>query len=464
MEIEVITVNHPTIAKREISLLLIDNIIDVPSCEFLIYEARYGGRNGGLSGKSSHKMKAFQIAELYKYLNDINLTWDMATESDIKRIRNAMLCWDSNDNPDIKYYDYNPIKNDSINHKLNTWFKFYKYMKQIGIQNDMVLSIKKIRKFEYKSMLHHLNYRANSTSEVVEVWKLKVKSSPKTIAYHALTRTEFAKLSQHLKNIDLVFELLAVFMVETGLRITAVLDAKKEDFQSFFKLLSSGKELNDVVKRNYIPKGGDEFKQYELPLRVMQQINGKYLIREYNDRLYKYEQRCKRLDIQMPEESPLWILKNGKVLEKHDIWKAFEIASNLMGRTTNRVTPHWLRHTFATWTIMDVANTKNIPLENTGTTPSPLLILALQQKLGHANAETTFRYIVTALELMKLNLNDGAIKISLRSFLRDKNSQNLVKREALNEFGEDFTDTKFDVVKYALSRGIVVDDEINYFV
>ena len=29
----------------------------------------------------------------------------------------------------------------------------------------------------------------------------------------------------------------------------------------------------------------------------------------------------------------------------------------------------------------------------------------------------------------------------------------------LNEFGEDFQDNKFDVVKYALSRDIVVDDE-----
>lgn len=98
-------------------------------------------------------------------------------------------------------------------------------------------------------------------------------------------------------------------------------------------------------------------------------------------------------------------------------------------------------------------------MKNTGTTPNPLLILALQQKLGHANAETTLKHIVTALQLMKLDLNDGVIKISLRSFLRDKNSQNLVKRVAINEFGEDFQDNKFDVVKYALSRGIVIDDE-----
>jgi integrase len=460
MHIEIVTVIHPNIVNREVSLLLVNNSIDIPSCEFLIYEARYGGRNGSIGGKSTHKAKAFQIAELYRYLNDINLTWDKATEFDIKRIRNAMLCWDSNNNIDDKYYDYNPIKNDSINHKLNTWFKFYKYMTKLGKQHDVILSVRKIKKYEYNnSMLSHLNYRTHNNDKPVEVWKLKVKPSPKTFSHHALSRTEFSKLRQHLRNIDIVYELFALFMVETGLRITAAVEAKEEDFKGVFKLFSSGKGLNDVVKRNYIPKGSDEYKQYDLPLRVMQEINESYLIREYNDRLYKYEKRSKRLAKTETKENPFWILKNGKLLEKHDIWKAFDICSNLMNRTTNKITPHWLRHTFATWTIMDIANVKNIPLENTGTTPNPLLILALQQKLGHADSETTLKYIVTALQLMKLDLNDGSVKISLRSFLRDKNSQSLVTREARSEFGDKFVETQFDLVKYALSRGIVIDDE-----
>lgn len=52
MEIEIITVPHPSFFKREISLLLVNNMIDVPSSEFLTYEARYGGRNGLIAGKS----------------------------------------------------------------------------------------------------------------------------------------------------------------------------------------------------------------------------------------------------------------------------------------------------------------------------------------------------------------------------------------------------------------------------
>ena len=459
MEIEIITVPHPSFFKREISLLLVNNMIDVPSSEFLTYEARYGGRNGLIAGKSSHKSKAFEIAELYKCLDDIDLTWDRAVETDIKRIRNAMLCWDSNDTPAFKHYDYSPIKNDSMNHKLNTWFKFYKYMEKVGIQHDMILSTRKVKKFEYKSMLHHLSFRASSSNELIEVWKLKVKSSPKTIAYHALSRTEFSKLIQHFRNIDIVYELLAVFMVETGLRITAAMEATEEDFKGVFKLLSSGKSLNDVVKRSYIPKGGDEYKQYDLPLRVMQNINDNYLMRAYNDRAYKHNQRHQRLKANKEEKTPFWILESGKALEKHDVWKAFDTASKLMGRRSNSITPHWLRHTFATWTIMDIAYAKNIQLENSGTSPNPLLIVALQQKLGHADVATTLRYIMSALQLMKLDLNDGAVKISLRSFKRDKNSQSLVKREAIAEFGDNYEEEKLDVVKYAISRGIVIDDE-----
>ncbi|MEA2050845.1 MAG: hypothetical protein U9O56_08955 [Campylobacterota bacterium] len=160
------------------------------------------------------------------------------------------------------------------------------------------------------------------------------------------------------------------------------------------------------------------------------------------------------------KEGILWITASGKEIKKHDVTNAFKEASNLMGRKHNNITSHWMRHTFATWTIMDVAKAKGIPLENTGTTPNPLLLLALQQKLGHADEMTTMRYIATALKLMGLDLNDGPVVMSLRSFKRNKKSQELVKDEAKVEFGEEFDENFFDVVKYGLSRGLVIDDDL----
>lgn len=459
MKIEIKTIPHPNINDRELTLLLINDNIDIPSMEFFIYESRYGGRYSGILGKSSHKGIAFQIAELYRHLKDMGLKWNEANESDITIIRNAMLCWDSNNNKDYKNYPYEPIKNDSMNHKLNTWFKFYKYMDKISINNDMVLTTKKVKKFKPKGMLDHINKRFDSDEhDYLDTWILKVKPSPKFLAYHALSKIEFAKLRHHLRNIDVAYEMLAVLMVETGLRINAALDTPESDFKGLLKLYASGKGLNDIAKRSYIAKGGD-IKQYDLPLRVMQEINDNYLMRIYHERKYSYEQRCERLGFEI-RDKVVWISKRGKKIEKHDVWTAFEKVSILMGRTVNKITPHWLRHTFATWTIMDVADAKCIPLENTGVTPNPLLISALQQKLGQANPMTTMIYIATALKLMGLDLNDGGIKISLRSFLQHEKSQELVKREAKNEFREDFDNNYFDVVKYAISRGIVVDDEI----
>ncbi len=248
-------------------------------------------------------------------------------------------------------------------------------------------------------------------------------------------------------------------MVETGLRINAALEIKEEDLQNWLRHIGNGKEINETIPIRYIPKGRDEYAEAELPIRTMEEINRNYLIRIFSERIYEYEQRSERLNEDV-KENILWITSNGKEVKKHDVWTAFKTASEFMGRKKNNITPHWLRHTFATWTIMDVADKKGIALENTGTTPNPLLLLALQQKLGHADAITTMRYIATALKLMGLDLNDGPIKISLRTFKRDKAAQRLMKKEAITEFGDDFDEDVFDVVKYGLSRGVIIDDEL----
>lgn len=459
MNIETITIPHPNLNKRNITLLLVDGKADIPSTEFLIYEARYGGRNNGVGGKTSHSGKAFQIAELYKHLDSMGLNWDTATESDIREIRNDMLCWNSSNKEDSSV-DNESIRNDTMNHKLNTWFKFYKHMNKIGISNDMVLTTRKVKAFKKKGMLDHLNKRfGKNESDMIDTWTLKVKSSPTSHTYHALTRTEFSILRQHLRNEDIIYEMIALLMVETGLRIEAALGAKETDFRSWLKLISSGKSIDDTVKMNYIPKGGDEPYKCDLPIRTINEINKNYLIRIYPDRLYEYEKRCERY-LEPVKEDILWINSNGKEIKRHDIWGAFRKASDLMGRKNNNITPHWMRHTMATWYIIDIASAKGIPLENTGTTPNPLFILALQEKLGHADASTTMKYIATALKIMGLDLNSGPIKISLRDYKRNKASQELVKREAMNEFKEDFNEKLFDSIKYALSREIVVDDEL----
>lgn len=459
MEIETITVSHPKINNREITLLLVDNKIDIPSTEFLVHEARYGGRYNQIGGRTSHKGKAVKIAELYKHLEQMGVDWRSANESHLKAIRNAMLCWDKNSNLDSERFSYKPITNDAMNQKIGIWFKFYKYMDQIQQKNTMVMQTRLIRISKPQGMLAHLNARTGSQeTEYIEVSVLRVAPSPKNNSYKALSRIEFAKLRQHLRDIDVVYEMIALFMVETGLRITAALEAKEKDFEGLVQLLSSGKTFNDIIKRDYIAKG-DMKKKYDLPLRTIKEVNEIYLMRIHPKRLYAHMQRINRLHGSYNEDA-LWILENGKEVQKHDVWSAFNKVSKIMGRTIETITPHCLRHTFATWTIIDLADRQNIPLENTGITPNPIFIIALQNKLGHANAITTMKYIISALKLMGIEVNDGPIQISLKSFRKDKASQDLVKREAIEEFGDDFDDDYFDVSKYGLSRKIIVDDEI----
>lgn len=461
MDIKTVTVRHPKIKDRDITLLLVDNKLDRPSTEFLVHEARYGGRLRGKAGKASHKGKAIHIAELYRNLGEMGLDWRSASEFDVKMIRNAMLCWDINDNKDYENFPYEAIRNDTMNHKINTWFKFYRYMDEIGEQNNMVMDTILVKKRSFqKGLLDHLDKKEGSQKdEYIEIWTLRVSPSPKKTAYHALSRTEFSRLRQHLRNIDVVYEALAVFMVETGLRITAALEAVESDFNGLVPLLSSGLTMNDCVKRKYIPKGRDEPRNYDLPLRTIRDVRELYLARIRNDRVYAYEERRERLGHKI-EDDVLWILENGKPMKKHDVWSAFKKVSRIMKRTEESITPHWLRHTFATWTIMDIADKKGISLANTGTTPDTLLVTALEQKLGHASILTTLRYIASALKLMGIDVNDGVVQMSLRTFRRDRRSQELVAREAKKEFGEDFDEDGFDVIKYALSREIVVDDEL----
>jgi len=457
MKIEHITIPHPKLHNRNITLILVDAKLDIPSAKFLIYESHYGGRCSSIAGKSTHYNKAIKIIELYRHLEDIGLTWDKAIEEDIKLIRNAMLCWDDNGNEDYCNFEYEPIENDTMNGKLGTWFKFYKYMKSNNYLSNMILTTKKIRKRNI-GMLSHLNKRNNGLLEYVEVWSLRVKPSPKSLTYHALTRTEFSHLLNHLEKIDIAYAMVALLMVETGLRVSAALSINAAQLKGFFRILGAGKNINDVVPLSYLAKASEDTRMYcDLPLRTILVIQKKYLSRIYIQRKNRHEVKADNTSCKYIENT-LWLLENGKEVKYHDVLSAFRKASIKMGYNQKKITPHWMRHTFATWSLIDFSKNEKISLSNTGATPNALFMLLLSEKMGHSSIESTMKYIATALKLMGVGLNKGPIIISLTSFKKDIEAQNLIKFEAKNEFGEKFKEEKFDVYKYALSRKIVVED------
>jgi len=457
MNIELKTVPHPHL-NRDITLLYIDNKIDLFSSKFLVYEARYGGRHSTISAQSTNKTRAIKIAELFRHLNDMGVNWETAHEQHIKAIRNAMLCWDQNNNKDYDNYEYEAISNNAMNNKISTWFNFYNYMNTTGKDFNMVITTRKVKKFSYKGMNYHLDHRNNSKPIDIEVWSIKVPSSPSNYTYTAISRTEYEHLFRNLEKIDILFALIALLMVETGLRISAALQLKREEFEGYFKYINSGKKIEDYVKVDYIAKGGCT-KQFDLPIRTIIEIKKNYLSRIYIKRMKSHSDRSERLSSCKYNTNALWLLKNGREINKHDIRRAFQTASIQMGYKNKKITPHWMRHTFATWSLIDFAEKENIKLQNTGTVPNPMFMILLQEKMGHQDIITTMRYIATALKLMNIGANNGPIKVSFRTFKKDIRAQELVKKEALSEFQDEFKNELFDVLNYAISRGIVVKDE-----
>ena len=66
IKIKVEKFKHPELNNREVSVIFVNNNLDLPSFKFLCNEAVQGGRRGQPSAKTSHKGRAYKIAELYE--------------------------------------------------------------------------------------------------------------------------------------------------------------------------------------------------------------------------------------------------------------------------------------------------------------------------------------------------------------------------------------------------------------
>lgn len=434
-----------------LKLIFIDNKIDLISARFLIFKAQKFLHNPNINNSATNEKNAEILGNLFKALDKLGLTWETAIESDIKIIRDSMLGWRKNDLLGKKIFHTNK-DNDSMNRKLQLWFEFYTYLESTLFKCNMKL--RKIRKkIKYTTgMLTHI-YQNNFTTDFYYDWILKVKPSAKKISYHALSRIEYYAFNKNLKKVDMIYAMFADFLVETGLRITAAFDIDKEIFNNIFKTLHNKDSLNDYVEVPYNAKGGKK-KMFHLPIRVILSMQKEYISREYIKRKKLFRKKFPNT-----ETNPFWILEDGTPLTPYLIRKNFNYASKELGYLYKHITPHWLRHTFATWTIIDYSIKFNKPLINTGAIPDPMIILLLQEKLGHTRISTVLIYISTALKLMKIKCNNGPIKISFRTFKDDFHVQEIIKNEARIEFGTFFNPEIFDVFKYARKRNILVDDD-----
>lgn len=465
MKIECITVNNPIVNNRKISLVFINNDVDEISTKFLIKRSNELGVKGNKIASKTIRNIAYHIRLLYQESYELfGKKWYELTEKDIIVIRNAMLCWNLNHNKDYSSFDYKPIINDVMNQRLDTWFDFYNFAKQLKLKMSMVLTTKRKLKGSYgNSFLNFNNYKVNTEKIYLEEWTLKVPKSPRETTKNALSKVDIDSLIRHLNNIDIVYGYLALLMVKTGLRVDAALKTKRLDFEDHFSVRvnshNSGNKYDEVlVKRSYISKGGDK-KFYKIDIDTMAEIDMKYSRSSHYNRLKKlYIARCKRLEWEY-NENIQWITKNAKEVNYYDILDAFRTASFKMGKKQLPITPHWMRHTFATQLLTDYSRKENMSLSEQGLTPNPYFIQLLANRLGHVSIESTKIYIQTALELIGVR-NSMPPVLTKDEFENSELIKEIIKEKAERIFGEDvFNWDDDDILEYGVNNGeiIIVD-------
>lgn len=443
-----VTVDHPSLTDRKISCIFIDNKLDKESFSFLVYEARNGGQHGGIAGYGTHATRAYKIIELFRGLDALGIDWRDAEEEDVRLIRNSMLCWNINDSLDEDYYDYEPIENDTMNQKIAVWFKFFKHQQWMKEPIRMLMNTSKIEVKLPDHFLQHVRGTGHGKNvKLLERWNLYVKSSPKKLYYPAITKLEFEAFRTQLRAIDVVYEAIAVLVVETGLRISAALRVNDRDLSNWLKHINKGGlAMNDCIPMKYINKGGDT-KECDLPIRAIHEIQHCYRAACYENRVYEYQFKWNS------EDEPMWLREDGKRITYTDVRLAFKEASMSMGRKNNNIRPHHLRHTFATWTVIDTCKANNIPLDSTGVVASPLLLATLMAKMGHVSDESTLRYTLTAYRMT--NSGSSGPILTATTLNKSKVLRKIITEHAQAELGNKFDSNTFDYVEFATKQGFV---------
>lgn len=445
-------IKHPTLNNRRMTLVYVNNKLDRAAFSFLVDEARNGGRRGSVSGQKTHIGRAYKIIELYREFDLQGIGWLEAEEHHIKIARNRMLCWDMNNELDYDYYDYEPIENDTMNQKLAVWLKFFKHQTKMHRHSRMVANTKMVKQWLPDAFLQHTSGTGhNQRFKMVERWNLMVKPSPRKLHYPALSELEFTAFRSQLRAIDIVYDNIALLMVKTGLRIDAALNFNYNSFVSWIRHINNGKTLDDTIPFEYVNKGG-QIKQGEIPIETVHEIQANYRSIEYKPRLSRYQEEWDG------DDEPLWLRKDGKRIYYRDVQLAFMKASHAMGRVINNIKPHHLRHTFATWVVIDASKRHNIPLGVIGSEPHPMLLAELMAKLGHVSSMSTIRYTMTAYRLLpkKEKKYGDRVLLTTLAIHQNKAIQRLLLEKAIEEYSEDFDDKKYDVIKYAVKQGFAV--------
>lgn len=334
---------------------------------FLLWKKDTGGRRGRKLSTGSQRQYAYHM----KYLLDVILNnekeWNTISSHDIKTIRDQMDRGEDG------------LSRVIINIRTHLWSEFYLWCRDHGYDHNV--HIKFIEMQDYinndDDMLSYT--RRDRRIKRTEFW---LPALDKSRVFPIVSHTTWQKLRQALREIDPMYEAIAIVMITTGLRINGALQLKKTSFLPYPEL----DPYFDLDFR-YIPKGEKDTKKKKtciFPIDTWAYLHENIAhLRQQRAELFQ-KKHGKR-----PDE--MFLKYTGSPVRDFDVWNAFKQVSNEIGVD---VVPHMLRHTFATWTVLIWAEKEGIR----PTTESFYKDIhdMLRDQLGHSQISTTKKYCKTA--------------------------------------------------------------------
>lgn len=342
--------------------LVLNNKLFVVVTRYFLWKIHNSNRSGMLAF-SSQRLYLYDLYNFFKLLYKFNFEWNTVISKDIRRVRDYL--------DQIKNID-----RETINRKTYIWVEFYQWCRDNNIEVTYQPKYKRIKRKSNldDNFLAHISYGNNCLINEFYLSPLKAEN-----IYKVLTEDEFNKLKIQLRIKDIMYEAIAIVMITTGLRIDEVLQLKNITFPTS-NILSNEESL----EYSYVPKG--------------EKSTGKKVSCIFPYETWHYlstvifKLRAQRLKSNNRKTNYLFISESGQDIKSYHVQKVFRDISN--EKNNRKIVPHMLRHTYATWIVIQWAKENNI--NNISESFYKDIHEMLSQQLNHKNISTTKKYCKTA--------------------------------------------------------------------
>ncbi|MHC8324173.1 tyrosine-type recombinase/integrase [Pseudomonas sp. GB2N2] len=347
-----------------------------PLVKYLMHLRNTPMRRGGRREKKTLENIYSHMKIWLDYCADLGLEYDRVTyEVHLESLRSSLR--------------ERGVEAESLNVYYRSWRSFYEWCDSQNLPHLMQFPAKHeiARTSDATGVGIGRSFRTSSTAEVdpgldsvaiVSDYKEKI-----------VNEAEFKLLSEALIDIDPVYGKIGYMMATTGLRVGGVIqlpvgaDSLNPEWLRYPELEATKRKFQSLV---YIPKGGKRKQKCIVLTEALGVLHNEYITTVRTDRVVLYQEK-----FGTKYGVPLWLNCHGKQVTKHDIWEAFRLASKKIGR---RVTPHFLRHTYASYVVYYY-------FKANGLTPSLAYAHDIHEQLriqlGHSDMKTTLMYIRTVI-------------------------------------------------------------------